>query len=133
MRLLEQIKYLHGVSDICFMKSFSLDLRNRIVEACEAGGESQRAIGSRFDVSYSFVLKLWFQWRHTGSLEPLKRSGRRPAFDARALQRLKKAVKDHPDATLEELREACSVDCSFVTVHNTLKREGFRRKKNATR
>ena len=113
------------------MKSFSLDLRKRIVAACEAGDASQRAIASRFEVSYAFVLKLWFQWRHTGSIEPLKRSGRRPAFDARALQRLKKAVKEHPDATLEELRGVCGVECSTVTVHNTLKRAGFRLKKNA--
>ena len=49
------------------------------------------------------------------------------------MERLKRAVADQPDATLDELREACGAECSVVTVYNTLVRLGYRRKKNAAR
>jgi transposase len=131
---LERVKFIRAVSDKWGMKAHSLDLRERIVRACESGEETQAVIAQRFDVSYWFVVKLWRQWRETGTLHALKRGGRRPAaFDAEALKRLKRVLKDRPDATLAELREACGVACSTVTVHNTLKRLGYRRKKNAAR
>jgi len=114
------------------MKAHSLDLRTRIVRACEDGRETQESIAQRFEVSYWFVVKLWQQWRRTGDLHARKRGGRRPrASDGPALRRLRRRLTDRPDSTLEELREACGVDCSIVTVHNTLKRLGYRRKKNA--
>ncbi len=129
---LERVKFFHTDSDVWVMKAHSLDLRTRIVKACEAGCDTQEAIAQRFEVSYWFVVKLWQQWRRTGDLRARKRGGRRPrAIDGPALTRLKRRLKDRPDSTLDELREACGVDCSLVTVHNTLKRLGYRRKKNA--
>jgi len=116
------------------MKTYSLDLRERIVEACEAGTITQAAVAERFGVSFGFVRKILTQWRDTGDLAPGKRGGRhKPRFDRAAVRRLHKAVKGHPDATLEELAKICGVTCCTATVYNTLKREGFRLKKNASR
>jgi len=116
------------------MRAHSLDLRKRIVEACKQGKQSQADIAVRFGVSFRFVSKVWSQWRRTGSYAPLQRGGRRPrSIQGDALRRLKRALEKNPDATLEELREASGVDCTLPTVHNTLKREGYRRKKNAAR
>lgn len=116
------------------MKALSLDLRNRIVRAYLAGGRTQAEIAEVFGVSERTVKRLWRKWRETGDLRPDKVGGRRPrAIVGQALRRLKQAVRDRPDATLEELLEACGVSCSTVTVHNTLKRLGYRRKKNAAR
>lgn len=115
------------------MKAHSLDLRERIVAACESGTMTQEAVAQRFGVSYRSVKGLLRQWRETGDLTPRKRSGRRRLFEAEALKRLKRALLQNPDATLEELRDACGVDCTLPTIHNTLKRAGYRRKKNAAR
>ncbi len=115
------------------MKAHSIDLRKRIVAAYESGAYTQAAVAERFGVSYPSVKDLLKQWRETGDLAPRPRSGRRRLFDKKALGRLRQAVEKNPEATLEELRDACGVDCTLPTIHNTLKREGYRRKKNAAR
>ena len=116
------------------MKAYPIELRMPIVRACEAKEETQEEIAKRFGVSYPFVKKLWRQWREEGDVTPGQMGGHRPpAIQGECLERLKQAVADHPDATLEELREACEADCSVVTVYNTLVRLGYRRKKNAAR
>jgi len=115
------------------MKAHSIDLRKRIVAACESGAYTQEAVSERFGVSYQSVKDILKQWRETGDLAPRPRSGRRRLFDEKALARLRHVVEKKPDATLEELRAACGVDCTLPTIHNTLKREGYRRKKNAAR
>jgi transposase len=111
-----------------------MDLRKRIVDAYGAGGSTQQAVADRFGVSLWSVQKLWQQWCATGDLSPGKR-GRPPqrSFDGAAEQRLHHAVRKHPDATLAELANLCGVACCEATVFNTLKRLGYRRKKNATR
>ena len=79
--------------------------------------------------------KLLVQRKATGSIAPLPRPGYPPAFSGTLLERLDEFVRQHPDATLAEIREhfASEVCCSLVTVHQTLKRLGFRRKKNSPR
>ena len=116
------------------MKALSLDLRNRIVQAYSMGSRTQGEVAEVFGVSERTVKRLWRLWRERGDVTPGQVGGRRPrAIVGRALGRLKRAVRDRPDATLEELREACGLNCSTVTVHNTLNRLGYRRKKNAER
>ncbi|MBA3313444.1 MAG: hypothetical protein H0T47_09175 [Planctomycetaceae bacterium] len=44
------------------------------------------------------------QRRDTGSIERRRRIGSNPALDDRAVERLRKAVAERPDATLDELR-----------------------------
>jgi transposase len=58
--------------------------------------------------------------------------GRKPAFRGANLQQLNDFVEKNPDATLEEIKEyfSDSVHCSIVAIHNTLKRLGWRYKKN---
>ncbi len=116
------------------MKPILLEVRERIVEAYERGEHTQEELAAVFCVSERTVGRLWRRWREQGALAPAKMGGYRPpAIRHEALKRLKQAVRERPDATLAELREACRVECSLVTVHNTLKRLGYRRKKNAAR
>jgi len=116
------------------MRPYPIELRRPIVEACKAGEETQEEIAACFGVSYGFVKKLWRQWRETGHVRPGQMGAHRPpAIRGPALERLRKAVRDCPDATLKELRDRCGVSCSIVTVFNTLNRLGSRRKKNAAR
>jgi len=94
---------------------------------------TQEAVAERFGVSYRSVKELLKQWRETGDLSPRPRPGRHRLFDTQREKRLRKVMEQKPDATLAEVRELCGVDCSLPTIHNTLKRLGYRRKKNAAR
>jgi transposase len=87
------------------MQAYSIDLRQRIVQAVESGEESQAEVAERFEVSLSFVERLLHQWRTTGRLAPLngKPGPKRKleAYDAW----LRAEVQRQPDATLAELCE----------------------------
>lgn len=87
------------------MKPYSQDLRDRVLRALRAGKLSQAKLAAQFGLSLSTVEKWWAGWRTTG---------RRTALPgghgvARTLQPyaafLRTAVKQQPDATLEELCE----------------------------
>ncbi|MEI9998845.1 MAG: hypothetical protein WDO13_06600 [Verrucomicrobiota bacterium] len=47
------------------------------------------------------------------------------------VNRLERFVDAHPDATLEQMREKLGAACTIITIHNTLRRLGYRFKKNA--
>ena len=87
------------------MKSYSQDLRNRIITAPEAGTETQRAIAERFCVSGSFVEKLWQRGRRSGSSAPKPHAGGRQGTLKDHLELLRTEVAKQPDATLAELRD----------------------------
>jgi transposase len=113
------------------MRAYSIDLRQRVVAAYDAAEGTQEQLAARFAVSYSWVRKILRQRRQTGSIEPKPHGGgHAKAFDAGAGGRLRQAVRDDSDATLEELAGACGVVCSPSAVHRTLDRLGITRKKS---
>jgi transposase len=86
------------------MKAYSLDLRQKILRACDQRLGSQRAIATLFGVSQSFVEKLLRRRRATGDIRPCPHAGgRRALCDATALAHVRRLVHEHPDATLAEL------------------------------
>jgi transposase len=87
------------------MKPYSQDLRDRIIQALEAGTETQRAIAERFCVSGSFVEKLWQRWRSRGSSAAKPHAGGRPCALHEHWEWLRTEVAQQPDATLAELRD----------------------------
>jgi transposase len=84
-------------------KSYSLDLRERIV-AQVAGGGSRRGAARHFGVSDSCAVKLLARVDRTGSAEPA-RQGRPPGGGKLADHRdfLIAHVKARPDITMPEL------------------------------
>lgn len=111
-------------------RPLSLDLRERIVSAYEAGEGSHATLGRRFSVSSRVVGKLTQQYRELGTLEPQTHlRGRKPGITGDDLKALKKHVKDRPDATGEERRLALKLDCTTKTVYQTLHRLGLSFKK----
>ena len=107
-----------------------MDLRERVVAACDEKAATRSEIAEQFGVSQSWIRRLLQRRRECGSYAPLDgRRGRKPAFDAGLLARLERLVQQQPDATLQELRDRSGVRCSLVTVSNTLIRLGYRRKK----
>ena len=113
------------------MKTYSMDLRQRVVDAWDQKTGTQPEIARRFNVSVDWVKKLLRQRRRTGSIAPQKRGGRKPPkFTGERLERLRELVEQKPDATLEELLEATGVSASIMAVSRALQRLGFTFKKS---
>ena len=83
------------------MKAFSIDLRQRILDAYDAGEGSRQQIADRFSVSLAMVKKLLVQRKATGSIEPIPKPGRTPIFHGELLEELDAYMREHPDATLK--------------------------------
>jgi transposase len=112
------------------MKAYSIDLRERVVAACDAGDTTREQVAQRFSVSVPWIRKLLRRRRETGSIAPKPRGGgRAPAFDADAACRLREANRADADATLAELARAAGVACCASAVHRALARLGITRKK----
>ena len=112
------------------MKAYSMDLRERVVAACDARDGTREQIAARFSVSVSWIRDLMKRRREAGSIAPKPHGGGRPpAFDGQAAERLRAAVAADDDASLQELAEASGVACVPSAVHGTLKRLGITRKK----
>lgn len=113
------------------MQTYSMDLRQRVVAACDEGLETRVEIAERFSVSESWIRRLLQRRRESGSIAPKPHGGGQPpAFDTQAAQRLRRAVAATPDATLKELAQASRVACSLSAVDRALRRLGITRKKS---
>jgi transposase len=120
------------------MKALSLDLRQRILTALQAG-QPRADIATRFAVSPSSVYRLQRQWKNAGDLAPKKRPGRPPAVppqDRSTLEALLKAHQEaHQDPTLATLAHAWQQRTGrrigIATLHRTLRKMGKSFKKSA--
>ena len=113
------------------MAAYSMDLRERVVAACDEGIDTRAEIAERFSVSESWIRRLLQRRRETGSIAPRPRGGGQPpAFDSDAGERLRKAVAADNDATLKQLAVAVGVACSTSAVDRALRRLGITRKKS---
>ena len=84
------------------MKPYSLDLRQRVIQAYEDGQGSQRQLAQRFSIAPS-TLQNWIQRkRRTGSLAPAATGGSRSKLDANDQVVLARLIQEEPDATLQE-------------------------------
>jgi transposase len=116
------------------MSAYSHDLRQRVLDAVERREGSIRQIARRFVVSLSFVVRLLQIHRRTGSIAPKPhRGGHPPALGPEELERLREAVRQQPDATLEELRQRLGVACSTAAICRALGKLGLPRKKKVPR
>jgi transposase len=116
------------------MAAYSLDLRERIVEAVERRVGSKRKIAALFGVHESFLYKLLRQKRERGDIAPLPHGGgARAKLSAAPLSHLSALVTATADATLDELREQLKkkarVEVSRSTICRGLQALGLTRKK----
>lgn len=115
------------------MAAYSLDLRKRVVRACD-NGMAAAAVAARFDVSLAWVYRLVQRRRETGSIAPRKQT----KFRGRALSRdeevrLVALITARPDATLAELQHALPTRAALSTLWRAIDRLGLTVKKNRTR
>ena len=117
------------------VRALSNDLRERVVAAV-SGGESCRAVASRFGVAVSSVVKWSQRYRATGSVAPSKMGGHRKRVLEPHGTFIKKRISQTPHLTLHGLKNelaARGVKVSHNAVWLFLRREGLRFKKNAVR
>ncbi len=113
------------------MQAFSVDLRQRIVEAYDSGEGSYEVLAERFSVSSAAVGKYVRQNRDLGTVAPqVHRRGRKPAVSGEKAVELRKHLEEHPDATVLERRDALGLECSEKTLWQTLRKMGWRFKKS---
>jgi transposase len=82
------------------MKSYSLDLRERVVRAVRQGMSRQDVVAT-FGISLS-TLKRWLVLDKQGTLAPQPRPGLPPLLRREAHPLLETQLRAHPDATLQE-------------------------------
>lgn len=117
------------------MTAYSIDLRHKILQACERRLGSQRALADLFGVSLSFVEKLLRRHRTTGNIAPKPHAGgQRPSLDAAAHTLIQQLVHVNADMTLEELCARVAnergIHVSVATMCRVLQRLGLPRKKS---
>ena len=116
------------------MKAYSVDLREKVLTAYHLKEGSIRQLAKRFTVSPRFVGELIARFRRTGSYAPHPhRGGNPPRIDAQGRLVVYALVKQHPDATLDELcqryADSCQVIPSRSSMHRTLALLKLTRKK----
>ena len=82
-------------------KSYSGDLRERVIEAVEIEGASRREAAERFGVSVSSGVRWLQRWNESGSAAPKPRGGSVSPLEAHE-ERILALIAERPDLTLKE-------------------------------
>ncbi|MDP0498386.1 MAG: hypothetical protein Q7Q73_19515 [Verrucomicrobiota bacterium JB024] len=103
------------------MGTLSMDLRERILAAYDAGEGTREDIALRFRVSLGMVKKL-LQLRRSGKgIEAgYARCGRKAMIQAVHRQRLRELLSESPDLTLEQLRTQLGLTVTVQAIHYAL-------------
>ncbi len=118
-------------------KPYSIDIRERVVEAIERKGLSRRQAAERFGIAPSTAVNWMRRLRDTGSVEPGQMGGHRP----------KKIIGPHRDWLLERVEQNTNftlqglvrelaergLEVDYRTVWTFMHDEKFRFKKNRGR
>lgn len=101
--------------------AYSLDLRQRIVDAVERGVGTKSEIAALFNVHESFIYKLLRQKRERGDIAPLPHGGGAVAkLTAERLETLYGLVAQTPDAKLEELAQQLLQETGVTVSESTV-------------
>ncbi len=116
------------------MKALSLDLRERVADAVEAG-QTQTSIAQRFAVSLSSVERIARKRRAGHGLEPGVPPGKKPLVEPEQHEAFAQLAASRTDWTLQTLAQAWQEQggkaLSPATTSRTLRRNGFSFKKSA--
>ena len=114
------------------MKTYSLDLRERVLKDVDAGLATS-AVALKFSVSTAWIRRLKQRRSATGRIGPKpQRRGAVPASVTYAEQ-IGEAIRQVPDATLDELRKQLQWKLSRSTLANAILALGITRKKSLSR
>src|SRR5579883_1435898 len=112
------------------MHTYSQDLRERVIRACDEQRGTRQQIADLFGVSTSWIRRLLQRRRQTGSFAALPRGGATyTKMTAERRDRLLGLVREQPDATLAELHGRLAAPVHPSTIFRTLKRLNWTLKK----
>lgn len=113
-------------------RAYSMDLRARVLAACEAGVPT-RAVAQQYQVRRAWVDRLKQRWREAGEMGPRRPRRFKPQALAGHMEQLRALVAAQPALTLAEIRHALGVSCSVVSVWRAVRRLGVTGKKSPVR
>ena len=102
------------------MKAYSLDLRQRIVEAVKSG-KDKHSVAEQFKVSYTSV-RNYLKLDAGGCLEPTKKKQTRPLkkFTRESIDAMKTWLEEKNDITLKEIQERLQDEFSIRVTHSSI-------------
>ena len=111
----------------------SREVRKMVVEARERGVTVAR-IAEVAGVNERAIYKLLKQVRETGSYAPrLSTRGRKATIDAEGMKLWDQYIQEHPDATLEEMKEALNIPLGHSQMDRIVRlKMGYTYKKNSS-
>jgi transposase len=117
------------------MKAYSLDLRQRVLEAALSDKHTIAEVAALFGVGTTFVNKMLSLHRQGQDLAPRPHGGGQKArLSATHHKMLRSEVRRHNDATIAELRahlaDEAGVEVSIPTLGRVLQQLGLGRKKS---
>jgi transposase len=120
------------------MKAYSVDLRQKIIDAHNQQEGSQRQLAKRFRVSLTFIENLLKRYRTDGTVEPRAHGGGQVAkLSPEQETVLASLVEEDNDAILVELcdrlQQRVGVRVSRATMGRIVQKLKLSRKKNSTR
>jgi transposase len=111
------------------MRAYSMDLRERVLADCDAG-TATRAVATKYRVSASWVRRLKQNRRASGRVAPAAHAGGRTPGWVTHADAIRAAVRDAPDATLDEYRRRFALPLSRSALARALAALGLPRKKS---
>src|SRR5215217_4308119 len=115
------------------MKAYSVDLRQKVVEAVEQRGTAKSEAARLFGISLSSIKRYTRLADRGEPLTPRKGGGRDPVADEATRKLLEEDLRTRPSATIEQRRRLlesfAGKSISEPTLRRLLKRMGFSRKK----
>jgi transposase len=112
------------------VECYSLDLRERVLADCDRG-LTTRAAATKYAVSESWVRRLKQRRRQAGEVAPrAAEPGPEPSWQAYG-ERLRQAIAETPDATLQELRDRLGLTVALSTLWRAVAALGLSVKKKS--
>jgi transposase len=115
-------------------RAYSQDLRDRVIDAVESGGESRRSSARRFGVSEATAVRWLQRVRHVGDRRCAGKGGHRPSKVKPERVWLLAAIEAMPDITLVALSlrllEERAVKADTGMLSRFFRAEGISFKKN---
>ena len=119
------------------MTAYPKELRERVVAAAEQGEYTIAEIANTFSVGVTFVKKMLKLHREGEDLAPRHGGGPVRLLGKKELELLRNEIKEHADATLEELQkmlaDKAQVTASLPTICRALQQLNLPRKKKPGR
>ncbi len=113
-------------------RSYSYDLRRKVIEAIEFNGMKRCEASEFFNISRN-TINTWFQRRReTGDFKAKVRENRGNGQKITDWEKFRAFVETHGDKTQAEMAELWDGEISDRTISRALKKIGFTRKKRPT-